>query len=100
MNGAAELVRDFVNTYDVEAGTDELSSPAELVVWLRGRGLAGARDRADAGDLALAVGLREGLRAALRHNHDRAAPHPLARPFPPSCHGWPRSWPRCRCGWS
>ncbi|SDR00412.1 CGNR zinc finger domain-containing protein [Thermostaphylospora chromogena] len=71
MSTAAELVRDFVNTYDVEDDADELSSPAELTLWLRERGLAGPGDRADEDDLVLAVHLREELRAALRHNHDR-----------------------------
>ncbi|GAA3602917.1 CGNR zinc finger domain-containing protein [Nonomuraea rosea] len=62
----AELVRDFLNTHDVEAETDELSSPAELVLWLRERGLAGPHDSAADEDLPLALALREGLRAALR----------------------------------
>ncbi|WP_345398698.1 ABATE domain-containing protein [Nonomuraea salmonea] len=38
---STELVRDFVNTFDVETQTDELSSPAELALWLRERDLAG-----------------------------------------------------------
>ncbi|GAA4989878.1 putative RNA-binding Zn ribbon-like protein [Nonomuraea thailandensis] len=63
---SAELVRDFVNTFDVEAQADELSSPAELAVWLRERGLAGPRDRATDDDLQTAHALREALRAALR----------------------------------
>ncbi|MFC6541023.1 ABATE domain-containing protein [Nonomuraea salmonea] len=40
---STELVRDFVNTFDVETQTDELSSPAELALWLRERDLAGPR---------------------------------------------------------
>ncbi|MCG5211768.1 CGNR zinc finger domain-containing protein [Streptosporangium soli] len=71
--GPAELVRDFVNTYDVENDDDELASPGELVVWLRERDLAGPCDRAGDDDLALAVGLREGLRGALLHDDD----HPV-----------------------
>ncbi|MCF6470056.1 CGNR zinc finger domain-containing protein [Nonomuraea sp. MG754425] len=62
----AELVRDFVNTFDVEAQADELSSPAELARWLCERGLAGPHDRAGDDDLQIAHALREGLRAALR----------------------------------
>ncbi|GAA2867228.1 CGNR zinc finger domain-containing protein [Nonomuraea rubra] len=65
----AELVRDFVNTFDVETQADELSSPAELTVWLRERDLAGPRDRAGDDDLQTAHALREGLRAALRREH-------------------------------
>ncbi|WP_182897635.1 CGNR zinc finger domain-containing protein [Microbispora sp. H10830] len=70
MTGPAELLRDFVNTYDVEGDADELASPAELSVWLRERGLIGDDDRAADEDLAVATQLREGLRAALRGNHD------------------------------
>ncbi|MEV4075267.1 CGNR zinc finger domain-containing protein [Nonomuraea fuscirosea] len=60
-----ELVRDFVNTFDVEAQADELSSPADLALWLRERGLTGPRDRASDDDLHTAHALREALRAAL-----------------------------------
>lgn len=70
MTGPADLLRDFVNTYDVEGDADELASPAELSVWLRERGLIGEADRACDEDLATAAQLREGLRLALRHNHD------------------------------
>ncbi|GLW98010.1 CGNR zinc finger domain-containing protein [Microtetraspora sp. NBRC 16547] len=70
MTGPAELLRDFVNTYDVESDIDDLASPAELTVWLRERDLIHEGDRAVDGDLALAIRLREGLRDALRHNHD------------------------------
>lgn len=66
MSSPAELVRDFVNTYDVATDTDELSSPAELAVWLRERGLTGPRERATDDDLHTAHALREGMRAALR----------------------------------
>ncbi|PZG56724.1 hypothetical protein C1I98_00675 [Spongiactinospora gelatinilytica] len=65
MTSAAELVRDFVNTYDVEDDTDDLASPAELSVWLRERALTAPGDRATDDDLTLAVCLREGLRRAL-----------------------------------
>lgn len=65
MSSPSELVRDFLNTVDLEAERDELSSPAELALWLRERGLAGARDRASDDDLTTALSLREGIRAAL-----------------------------------
>lgn len=73
MQAPAELLRDFVNTHDVETDTDELGSPAELAMWLRERELISATDRADDDDWALAVNLRAGLRAALRHDHSRPA---------------------------
>ncbi|WP_049567937.1 CGNR zinc finger domain-containing protein [Nonomuraea sp. SBT364] len=70
----AELVRDFVNTYDVEADADDLGTPSELGVWLRERALAGSRDRATDDDLATAIALREGLRAALRRRPGASPP--------------------------
>ncbi|GII55132.1 hypothetical protein Pth03_35210 [Planotetraspora thailandica] len=70
MTSPAELLRDFVNTYDVEGDADELSSPAELSLWLREHDLIGDDDRAMEGDLAVAIRLREGLRHVLRLNHD------------------------------
>ncbi len=57
----------FVNTLDIEQGTDQISSPSALDAWLRSAGLS----RPDAcksgpGELALAVELREALRGVLR----------------------------------
>ena len=71
MDNPADLVIDFVNTYDVESDTDSIPSPAALASWLGGRELIGPGEVACEADLATAVDLREGLRAALRHNHDR-----------------------------
>ncbi|MFC6087251.1 CGNR zinc finger domain-containing protein [Sphaerisporangium aureirubrum] len=65
MDEPAVLLRDFVNTYVVGVGADDLASPAELAVWLRERGLISGGDRAGDDDWALAVSLREGLRAVL-----------------------------------
>jgi predicted RNA-binding Zn ribbon-like protein len=62
----AELLCDFVNTYDVEEDADDLISPEKLTAWLTERALAGADDRGEPDDLVLARALREGL----RHNHD------------------------------
>jgi predicted RNA-binding Zn ribbon-like protein len=73
----AELLRDFVNTYDVAQGADDLGAPAGLAAWLHGHGLLGEQDpRPTATDLAMAVELREGLREALRQDHGRAAGAP------------------------
>ncbi|WP_214106392.1 CGNR zinc finger domain-containing protein [Acrocarpospora catenulata] len=79
MSAPAELLRDFVNTYDVEGAADELASPAELTLWLRERGLVGPADRALDHDLELAVRLREGLRLVLHHNPGQRAPEELER---------------------
>ena len=88
MTNPSDLVCDFVNTYDVECGIDTMPSPAALAAWLHKRDLIGPDDTARDEDLAVAVGLRETLRAALRHNHDHepeSAPHvsrasPAGRP--------------------
>ncbi|MEU4533443.1 CGNR zinc finger domain-containing protein [Streptosporangium sp. NPDC023825] len=71
MGDPSELVIDFVNTYDVEDEADSIPSPAALTAWLARRGLIGPGDTATETDLATAVELRETLREALRHNHDR-----------------------------
>ncbi|WP_406317768.1 CGNR zinc finger domain-containing protein [Streptosporangium sp. NBC_01639] len=80
MGNPAELVCDFVNTYDVESGADTLTSPATLAAWLGRHDLIGPEDTAGNDHLALAVDLREALRVALRHNHDHepGPPHPFA----------------------
>ncbi|MGH3387900.1 MAG: CGNR zinc finger domain-containing protein [Actinomadura sp.] len=65
MGDAALLLRDFVNTLDVECGADELGTPAGLAGWLTGRGLLTEGAQASPDELALAITLREGLRAAL-----------------------------------
>ncbi|GAA3035488.1 CGNR zinc finger domain-containing protein [Streptosporangium longisporum] len=80
MDNPSGLVIDFVNTYDVETGTESIPSPDALTAWLDRRGLIGPGDAAGGTDLARAVELREGLREALRHNHDR----PSARDLPPA----------------
>jgi predicted RNA-binding Zn ribbon-like protein len=67
------IVRDFVNTTDREFGTDDLTSPAELTGYLHRDGLMPRRSRATDDDLALALQLRAGLRAALELNHDAAS---------------------------
>lgn len=87
--GDLARLQAFVNTLDLEQGTDELGTPAALDAWVRQAALtepaaerlagnpgsadeAGQSDEADEGDragpaeLALAVGLREALRAVLR----------------------------------
>jgi len=65
--GELALVQAFVNTRDVGQATDELSGPAALSGWLAGAGLLpGPAPLAGEADLALAVGIREALRAVLR----------------------------------
>jgi predicted RNA-binding Zn ribbon-like protein len=64
-----ELIRDFVNTADLERGEDALADARGLQSFLVLHGLAERRDRASAGDLAEARAVREALRDLLRaHN--------------------------------
>jgi len=65
--GDLGTLQAFVNTLDIEQGTDALGSPADLDAWLRQAGLA-----SDSGspsgqrELDLALELREALRGVLR----------------------------------
>lgn len=62
---SALLVRDFVNTREPQTGREELTSPGELSRWLAERVGAGSSGSLTPDDLAVAVTLREGLRAVL-----------------------------------
>jgi predicted RNA-binding Zn ribbon-like protein len=84
---AARLLLDFVNTLDVECDDDEIATPEQLSEWLRRHGLLTARLRpapawpaasaaAGAADVATAIGLREGLRAAMLGHHGPDVPEP------------------------
>jgi predicted RNA-binding Zn ribbon-like protein len=69
--GQLELVRRFVNTLDIEAGTDALADPAAVGAWLSDQGLW-TGGRVSAAEAHLVVRLREALRAAMLANHDGA----------------------------
>ncbi|MGE5292898.1 MAG: CGNR zinc finger domain-containing protein [Micromonosporaceae bacterium] len=71
----ALLLRDFVNTLDLDEATDELSDTASLVTWLSARGLIahgsrGVGDGAGEADLEAAIALRTSLRSAMRAHHE------------------------------
>jgi len=55
----------FVNTLDLEVGTDQLGSPAALASWLAGAGLAAPGAEASQAELDQAITLREALRGVL-----------------------------------
>lgn len=71
-----EPVRRFVNTLDIEAGTDALQDAAGLRDWLSSAGLWRDGPVGD-GDLHRAHELREALRTAAAANHNKA-------PLPPA----------------
>ena len=66
--GDLELVREFVNTLDVESGTDDLSSSDGLAAFYADKGLL-TDARVGESDLRSAVTLRNGLRGFLKSNH-------------------------------
>jgi predicted RNA-binding Zn ribbon-like protein len=67
--GELELVRRFVNTRDIEEGSDELDSPGALLTWFAGVDLLDDEVAADEKDLERALVLREGIRALLLANN-------------------------------
>lgn len=69
-----ELVREFVNTLDIEEGTDALATPAEAEQWLAAHGLDGDDERLSDDDLARLVEVREALRALMLANNTGEAP--------------------------
>jgi predicted RNA-binding Zn ribbon-like protein len=80
--GDLATVQAFVNTLDIEQGTDALTTPADLDRWLRHAALTGAaddgacqQDLPGPRELATAVELREALRGVLRSHaaHSDAA---------------------------
>lgn len=74
--GELELVRGFVNTLDVNPGTEELGEPGDLRGWLIDNGLGGPDLRVGAADLRRAIQLREALRVILAAHTD-GAPAPV-----------------------
>jgi predicted RNA-binding Zn ribbon-like protein len=63
---ALELIRDFVNTADLERGEDRLADARGLQYWLVFHGLAQLRHRASDEDAAEARAVREAVRDLLR----------------------------------
>jgi predicted RNA-binding Zn ribbon-like protein len=61
----ALLLRDYVNTCDIQCGMEEFGAPADLGAWLAEHGLVPPGTRADEASLETALTLREGLRAAM-----------------------------------
>jgi len=70
--GDLRTLQAFVNTLDIEQGTDALASPTDLDGWLRDAGLADdAGDLAGPRELAQAIELREALRDVLQSHVTR-----------------------------
>ena len=65
-----EFVRAFVNTLDIDKGTDELSSPGRAARWLRRASPLAGEVRPEADAYARIVQAREAFRAVLVANAD------------------------------
>lgn len=68
--GDLALVQAFVNTNDVEAGSDQLSGPEDLLHWLVRRGVRRQGRRVSEAGWRRAIAVREGLRALAAANND------------------------------
>ena len=66
--GRLETVRKFINTKDVESGSDRLTDPRGLAEWLVEVGLIEGSPEVSEGELRRAVEVREALRQ-LASNH-------------------------------
>lgn len=64
-----EVVAEFVNTRDVEPGTDEIATPAALKTWLTARGLLPTNSEVVSDDVARAGELREAIRSLALYNN-------------------------------
>jgi predicted RNA-binding Zn ribbon-like protein len=67
--GDLEAVREFVNTVDIEDGSEQLADPPALVHWLADHDLIEAGAKASATDLGHAIEVREALRALMAANN-------------------------------
>src|SRR5512143_2569823 len=72
--GDLEIVRAFINTRDVEEGTDSLSEPEGLREWLAAQGLLEGDAPVSPADVGLAQDVREALRDLLLCNNEGCAP--------------------------
>ena len=75
--GDLAILQRFVNTLDLEDGTEELESAAALRRWLAGQGLIAPNAKLGEADRRRAIEVREAFRALLHANNgapvDRAA---------------------------
>src|SRR5687767_7440695 len=67
--GRLELVRRFVNTADLDRGTDELASPRALSTWMSEHRLLARSTRLGKRDLERAIEVREALRMLMLPNN-------------------------------
>ena len=78
--GQLEVVREFVNTLDIEGGTDDLETPRGLASWLEERGLLRSGAELGQRELRRAIELREALRQLLLANNGAPSDRRRSRP--------------------
>ena len=66
--GVLGLVQAYVNTADLEAGTDQFKDPNTLAAWLVARGLVETGVAASKADLVHAIAVREAIRGVIGAN--------------------------------
>jgi predicted RNA-binding Zn ribbon-like protein len=78
--GSVGLLQDFLNTADIEAGSDLVATPGALMGWLGAKGLVAGDARVSAAEHARVLELRELLRDALEAaTHGAPSNTPYAR---------------------
>jgi predicted RNA-binding Zn ribbon-like protein len=73
LHSQLDLVRDFVNTLDLETGIDDISSPDELAMWFSEQGLVDDLVEPTETEHADALAVREAIRDLLLANNAVAA---------------------------
>jgi predicted RNA-binding Zn ribbon-like protein len=73
MDTRLDLIRDYVNTFDLETGIDRISSPDELAMWFSEQGLVDDLVEPDDQEHADALAVREAIRELLLVNNGVAA---------------------------
>jgi predicted RNA-binding Zn ribbon-like protein len=73
LDSRLDLVRDYVNTLDIETGIDRISSPDELAMWFSEQGLVDDLVEPDGREHADALAVREAIRQLLLANNGIAA---------------------------
>jgi predicted RNA-binding Zn ribbon-like protein len=74
--GRLEVVRDFVNTRDAEAGTDDFAAPEGVRRWLAAQRLITPRATVGSEEVARVIALREALHRLILANSEPAPPAP------------------------
>lgn len=67
------IVAEFVNTLEIEPGTDEIATPEGLKAWLVDRGFLAKEAEVSSADVDRAAELREAIRTLALHNNGEAA---------------------------